>query len=76
MDYCKYENTVSITDRMAYLDEGYRLRQMFKADAIEEAGLKGHPKAEKAYKLAYERSHSHGYIAVMVDLEELADLIL
>ncbi len=48
----------------------------FSEDAIEYCGLKGHPKADKAFAMAYERGHSYGYSEVLQELKELAELLL
>ena len=48
----------------------------FSADAIEYCGLKGHPKADKAFAMAYEKWHSSGYYEVLQELESLAELLL
>ena len=59
-----------------YKKEEARLEQEFKNDAIEAVGLKGHPKAEKAYALAWDHGHSAGFSDVLGYLSEFADLIL
>lgn len=48
----------------------------FAEDAIEYCGLKGHPKADKAFAMAYDRGHSSGYYEVLQELESLAELLL
>lgn len=46
MDYDRYINTlVYSNDRSAYLAEQRRLDDLFKADALSDVGLAGHPKA-------------------------------
>jgi len=47
----------------------------FAEDAIDYCGLKGHPKADKAFAMAY-RGHSSGYYEVLQELESLAELLL
>ena len=56
--------------------ESHRLDAAFKADAIKECGLEGHPKADKAFSMAWDRGHSAGLPEVYMNLEELADLLL
>lgn len=48
----------------------------FSADAIDYCGLKGHPKADKAFSMAYDRGHSSGYSEILQELERLAELLL
>lgn len=50
--------------------------ETFKADAIDEAGLKDHPKAEKAFALAWSSGHAYGYPEVFNHLLPLAELLL
>lgn len=38
--------------RKAYHVEAAQMEAIFKADALEEVGLTGHPKADKAYAMA------------------------
>jgi hypothetical protein len=58
----------------AYRAETRRLDAEFKADALAEVGLTGHPKADAAYSLAWEYGHAAGLSEVMNYLPELADL--
>lgn len=62
--------------RNAYNAETRRLEDEFKADALEETGLAGHPKADKAYDLAWSHGHGSGLHEVLGWLEEYADLLL
>lgn len=64
------------SDRQKWREEQRELFHEFKYDALAEVGLKEHPKAEKAYALAYERGHAHGYSEILSNLEELAELLL
>jgi hypothetical protein len=59
----------------AYREEESRLTEQFKADALAEVGLTGHPKADKVYHLAWEYGHSAGLSEVMNYLPELAELV-
>jgi len=63
-------------EKEAYEKEKYRLQALFKKDAIEESGLEGHPKAEKAFTLAYREGHSGGYFDVYYYLTIFAELLL
>lgn len=49
-----YDREAWLERRAAYDAEGQRLRDEFKADLLEEHGMTGHPKAEKAFELARE----------------------
>lgn len=60
----------------AYNHETSRLNELFKADALEYHGLTGHPKADKAYRLAWENGHSSGYQEVFNHLYDYADLLV
>ncbi len=62
--------------RKAYNTDVDALYAQFKADALEDVGLKGHPKAAKAVALAYERGQSDGMWGVYLELEVLGDLLL
>jgi hypothetical protein len=55
--------------------EEARLLSAFKADALAEVGLTGHPKADKAYDLAWENGHSGGLQDVYNHLLDYADLL-
>jgi hypothetical protein len=59
-----------------YLEEESSLLRKFKEDALKECGLAGHPKADKAYSLAWEEGHALGYGQVLYELQNLADLLL
>lgn len=63
-------------DRRAYNAEKDAIYAKFKEDALEDVGLKGHPKAVKALAMAYDRGHSEGLWAVYLELETLAELLL
>ena len=58
-----------------YHAEQTRLEVLFKQDALEDVGLTGHPKADKAWALAWENGHSGGYPDVYSHLLEYADLL-
>lgn len=50
--------------------------EKFYDDAIDDVGLKEHPKASKAYEFAYDRGHSSGHGDVYSYLVEIAELLL
>jgi hypothetical protein len=51
------------------------LTKQFKYAAIEYCGISDHPKAERAWSMAWDRSSSDGLIGVLETLEELSDLM-
>lgn len=61
--------------RKAFKDEETRLYNEFVQDAFEECGVTGHPKADKAMSIAWERVHSEGYASVYEFFEELSELL-
>ena len=62
--------------RDAYRVEDNRLFELFKADALEEAGLAGHKNADKLFAKAWEDGHASGHYAVFNHLCDLAELVL
>jgi hypothetical protein len=60
----------------AYQAEESRLCKLFHDDALAEAGLTGHPKAEKAFELAWSLGHAYGYSEVMGYLYQIAEVVL
>ena len=71
-----YPNTNYRDLKTAYWAEEKALNDLFKVDALEETKLTKHPKAEKAYQIAWDRGHASGYYEVFMYLEELAELLL
>ena len=61
--------------RAAHSADCRRLEGEFRKAALEEVGLTGHPKADKAYALAWLRGHSAGFCEVLSELDELAELL-
>lgn len=57
-------------------EEQKLLEHALKYDMLEDVGLAKHPKAEKAYSLAYEKGHCCGYSEVYSELCDLAELLL
>lgn len=62
-------------DREAHNADEARLVVQFQADLEEENGVKGHPKAEKLFDLAWGYGHSSGLNEVMQHYEELVELL-
>ena len=48
----------------------------FKAEAIEAAGIKGHPKADLAFEIAWEFGHQMSLLGVLKHLGQLARLLV
>lgn len=59
-----------------YQAEHRRLHELFKSDALAEVGLTQHPKANKAFDLAWDDGHGYGLREVLYHLERYADLLL
>jgi len=61
--------------RSEWQAEQSRLLEVFKADALAEVGLENHPKADKAYGMAWKNGHSGGYSEVYYCLLDYAELL-
>ena len=86
LDFDTYKNKLPYATRKAqpalheaYCRENARLEAKFKADALYDVGLAGpkgqHPKADKAFALAWEHGHSSGHHKVYGFLQDLAELL-
>lgn len=63
--------------RNAYRAEARRLEQTeFKREALAAVGLTAHPKADAAWDKAWELGHNDGLATVLLELQELAELML
>lgn len=75
----KYEPTIPYgttpQSKLAYNKESARLYTEFRKDALEHVGLTDHPKADKAFALAYSNGHAQGYSEVLNLLEDYAELV-
>jgi len=75
----KHENPIAAEDyknaMSAYHADQNKMRALFKYAALYDCGLEDHPKADKAYEIAWSRGHSSGYYEVLQELEELAELL-
>ena len=60
----------------AYNEEENRITTEFQKDAIEAVGLKGHPRADKAYSLAWSNGHACGFREVFSHLVDIADVLI
>ena len=64
-------------DMLLYRELESKCYQDFKVDALEDSGIGvDHPKAEKAFTMAWERGHASGYYEVYQELCDLADLLV
>lgn len=62
--------------RKAFRQEELRVRRNFMNDALQELGLRDHPKGELAFDKAWDTAHSGGLTDVIDELECLAALML
>ena len=62
-------------DMRKYRDDQARLFQLFKYAALTYCDIAFHPKADKAFSMAWDKGHSSGYYEVLNELEILAELM-
>lgn len=69
-------------DKTGFYDESSKwtkarndLEAEFKVDLLDEHGLTGHPKADRAFTMAWDRGHASGYQEVANEFDDLADLL-
>jgi hypothetical protein len=60
----------------AYQEEAARLFAAFYEDALKEVGLTDHPKAAKAFNLAYQQGHANGFNEIFLHLCDIANVLL
>lgn len=65
-----------LAKREARAADSARLMDEFKRDALAEAGLTDHPKADRIYAYAWQEGHAYGCSEVLSHLMDLADLFL
>ncbi len=61
--------------RNKYREEQYKIGNEFKLALFKEYGVENHPKAEKAFSMAWEAGHAEGYSNVEFHFSELVELI-
>lgn len=61
--------------KLKYRHEDAKMFTNLKQDLIKEAGIEGHPKADKLWSLAYEQGHSSGLQEIYNQFFELLELI-
>ncbi len=54
----------------------YENTEAFKADALAHTKIADHPKADRAFEMAWDQAHSNGYLQVLYALDDLADLMV
>lgn len=59
----------------AYRDDQAAMFQLFKFAALTDCGIADHPKADRAFSMAWDRGHSSGYYEVLQNLEDLSQLL-
>lgn len=52
------------------------LHEMFKLDALRYVGLEFHPRKNMAFEKAWKEEHTNGLIAVVMELQTLATLMI
>ncbi len=79
LEYVSYKHRSDVdyvAKREAYKADVSRLNDEFKRDALAEAGLTDHPKADRIFAYAWQEGHSAGFHDVLSHLTDLADLFL
>lgn len=64
-----------MTNKYDYLVESARRTAQFKAELFAKHKVANNPKAERAFEIAWEAGHAHGYHEVASYFEELVELI-
>lgn len=74
--YYSPATTTQIRTQLQYNVELERLEQtVFKIDALVTLGIFDHPKADRAWKMAWDRGHSSGLEEIYQELKELCELL-
>lgn len=74
--YYSPATTTQLRTRLQYNVELERLEQtVFKIDALVTLGIENHPKADRAWKMAWDRGHASGLVDVYLELKELCELL-
>jgi hypothetical protein len=63
------------TEMRKYHEARFALEAEFKRDLFDQHGVTGHPKAERAFQLAWDYGHSSGFQEVANYFDDLADLL-
>jgi hypothetical protein len=70
-----FDKTAFYAESNKYSDARNKLEAEFKADLFDEHGVTGHPKANRAFDIAWDHGHSSGYSEVANYFDDLADLL-
>lgn len=72
-----YEATMIIykKKKKAFQSVERKLYELLKEECLKECGIADHPKADKAWNMAWQKARSEGFEAVLYELEELAPLM-
>lgn len=62
-------------EMVVYRDKQRERKAEFKVEALRYCRLTNHPKAEKAFDYAWEKGHANGYMEVVNELLDLAELL-
>jgi len=73
-----YDNRVKYSreNKDEYRRESTALVNTFRAELAVAFGLFQHPKEDRVFHMAWDRVHSSGYMEVLSEYQDLADLIL
>jgi hypothetical protein len=70
-----FDKDAFFVDTRAYSNLCSELEKEFKRDLFDQHGVTGHPKAERAFQLAWDYGHSSGFQEVANYFDDLADLL-
>lgn len=70
-----YESKVPVKGSVAHRADMANLRRQFCLDLATEHGVIGHPKAQRAFDMAWERGHAEGHLQVAQEFEDLVELL-
>jgi hypothetical protein len=61
--------------RAEYRKQCYEVDAQFKKDLLEHYGITDHPRADRAFEIAWEYGHSDGYESVALVMDDLVELM-
>jgi hypothetical protein len=61
--------------KKAFRNVEHKLYELLKEECLKDCGIADHPKADKAWSMAWQKARSEGFEAVLYELEELAPLM-
>lgn len=74
-EYPSYKDPARNENMKLYRQEQDEKKALFKNDLLETFGVKDHPKAEKAFRLAWELGHGVGFYEVLTHFNNFVELI-